>query len=59
MHSGLATLIANDMPGLIQSAGADGDAADIQLVRNLVVQYISKPSAIILVTVVCESEVPI
>ena len=47
------------MPGLIQSAGADGDAADIQLVRNLVVQYISKPSAIILVTVVCESETPI
>ncbi|VDC05670.1 unnamed protein product [Peniophora sp. CBMAI 1063] len=45
-----------DLPGLIQSASANGDAADIALVRDLVVQYISKPSTIILVTVVCETD---
>ncbi|KZV76475.1 hypothetical protein PENSPDRAFT_598401 [Peniophora sp. CONT] len=45
-----------DLPGLIQSAGADGDAADIELVRELVVQYISRPSTIILVTVSCETD---
>lgn len=42
--------------GLIASVGKGGNAGDIDLVRNLVTSYISKPSCIILLTVACESE---
>jgi hypothetical protein len=42
-------------PGLIASVGKDGNNSDIEMVKNLVTSYISKPSCLILSTVACES----
>ncbi|KAI6139724.1 P-loop containing nucleoside triphosphate hydrolase protein [Pisolithus tinctorius] len=52
----LADLSFVDLPGLIASVGRTGSANDIDLVRNLVISYIEKPSCLILLTVACESE---
>ena len=43
------------MLGLIASVGTGGNESDIDLVKNLVSMYISKPSCIVLLTVACES----
>jgi len=43
-------------PRVIASVGKGGNASDIELVKNLVTSYISKPSCLILSTVACESE---
>ena len=45
--------------GLIANVGATGNKGDIDLIRNFVTTYIRKPSCIILLTVTCESELPI
>ncbi|KAH9917092.1 P-loop containing nucleoside triphosphate hydrolase protein [Amylocystis lapponica] len=45
-----------DLPGLIASTGSGGRSSDIELLKNLVMQYISKPSCIILLTVACETD---
>jgi hypothetical protein len=45
-----------DLPGLIASVGKGGNANDIELVKNLVTSYISRPNCLILSTVACESE---
>ena len=42
--------------GLIASVGQGGNESDIQLVRDLVTTYISRPSCLILLTVTCESK---
>ena len=42
--------------GLIVSVSGGGNESDIQLVRDLVESYISRPSCLILLTVTCESE---
>jgi len=42
--------------GLIVSVGQGGNNSDIELVRDLVTTYISRPSCLILLTVTCESE---
>ena len=42
--------------GLIVSVGQGGKSSDIELVRDLVETYISRPSCLILLTVTCESE---
>lgn len=44
--------------GLIASVGTGGDGASIDLIRELVISYIAKPSCIILLTVACESAYP-
>ena len=41
--------------GLIVSVSKGGHESDIELVKNLVSSYISKPSCLILLTVTCES----
>ena len=46
------------MLGLIASVGTGGNESDIDLVKNLVSMYISKPSCIVLLTVACESTYP-
>ncbi|TBU52257.1 P-loop containing nucleoside triphosphate hydrolase protein [Dichomitus squalens] len=45
-----------DLPGLIASVGTGGNEGDIELVKNLVSLYISRPSCIILLTVACETD---
>ncbi|KZT22318.1 hypothetical protein NEOLEDRAFT_1171464 [Neolentinus lepideus HHB14362 ss-1] len=50
----LADLSFVDLPGLIASVSQDGDVRDIDLVKELVNQYIRKPSCLILLTVTCE-----
>ncbi|KAI1783118.1 P-loop containing nucleoside triphosphate hydrolase protein [Ganoderma leucocontextum] len=45
-----------DLPGLIASVGTGGNESDIDLVKNLVSMYISRPSCIILLTVACETD---
>ena len=42
--------------GLIASVGQGGNSSDIELVRDLVTSYVSRPSCLILLTVTCESE---
>ena len=42
--------------GLIVSVGQGGNSSDIELVKDLVITYISKPSCLILLTVTCESK---
>jgi hypothetical protein len=42
--------------GLIVSVGHGGNDSDIELVRDLVKSYISRPSCLILLTVTCESK---
>ena len=42
--------------GLIVSVSGGGNELDIELVRDLVKSYISRPSCLILLTVTCESE---
>ncbi|KAG6329012.1 hypothetical protein ID866_10077, partial [Astraeus odoratus] len=51
----LADLSFVDLPGLIASVGQGGNVQDIELVKDLVVSYIEKPSCLILLTVACES----
>jgi hypothetical protein len=46
------------IPGLIVSVAKGGNENDIELVKNLVSSYISKPSCLILLTVTCESQFP-
>ncbi|KAI6107743.1 P-loop containing nucleoside triphosphate hydrolase protein [Pisolithus croceorrhizus] len=53
---GLADLSFVDLPGLIASVGHAGNASDIDLVKNLVISYIEKPSCLILLTVACETD---
>jgi len=45
-----------DLPGLIASVSGGGNTNDIELVKNLVTTYISKPSCLILLTVACETD---
>ncbi|KAL4066185.1 P-loop containing nucleoside triphosphate hydrolase protein [Scleroderma citrinum] len=45
-----------DLPGLIASVGQHGNVNDIELVKNLVISYIEKPSCVILLTVACETD---
>ncbi|KAF9783799.1 P-loop containing nucleoside triphosphate hydrolase protein [Thelephora terrestris] len=45
-----------DLPGLIVSVGHGGNDSDIELVRDLVKSYISRPSCLILLTVTCETD---
>ncbi|KAI6128075.1 P-loop containing nucleoside triphosphate hydrolase protein [Pisolithus croceorrhizus] len=52
----LADLSFVDLPGLIASVGRAGNANDIDLVKNLVISYIEKPSCLILLTVACETD---
>ena len=42
--------------GLIVSVSQGGNTSDIDLVRDLVTTYISRPSCLILLTVTCESK---
>ncbi|KAI6014041.1 P-loop containing nucleoside triphosphate hydrolase protein [Pisolithus microcarpus] len=51
----LADLSFVDLPGLIASVGQSGRVHDIELVKNLVISYIERPSCLILLTVACES----
>ncbi|EMD32900.1 hypothetical protein CERSUDRAFT_76972 [Gelatoporia subvermispora B] len=52
----VADLSFCDLPGLIASVGKGCSTSDIDLVKNLVTSYISKPSCIILLTVACETD---
>ncbi|KAI6160830.1 P-loop containing nucleoside triphosphate hydrolase protein [Pisolithus thermaeus] len=52
----LADVSFVDLPGLIASVGRAGNANDIDLVKNLVISYIEKPSCLILLTVACETD---
>ncbi|KAH9917091.1 P-loop containing nucleoside triphosphate hydrolase protein [Amylocystis lapponica] len=52
----VADLSFVDLPGLIASVGKGGSSGDIDLVKNLVTSYISRPSCIILLTVACETD---
>ncbi|TCD65552.1 hypothetical protein EIP91_002516 [Steccherinum ochraceum] len=54
--SDVADLSFCDLPGLVVSVGKGGSERDIELVQNLVVTYISRPSCIILLTLCCETE---
>ncbi|PCH35511.1 hypothetical protein WOLCODRAFT_107442 [Wolfiporia cocos MD-104 SS10] len=45
-----------DLPGLIASVGVGGNKGDIDLVKSLVTDYVSKESCIILLTVACETD---
>jgi hypothetical protein len=53
---GMTLTVIVDLPGLIASVGKGGNANDIELVKNLVTSYISRPNCLILSTVACESE---
>jgi hypothetical protein len=48
--------VLTPVKGLIASVSNGGNTNDIELVKNLVTAYISKPSCLILLTVACESE---
>ncbi|KAI6001196.1 P-loop containing nucleoside triphosphate hydrolase protein [Pisolithus albus] len=52
----LADLSFVDLPGLIASVGQSGRMQDIELVKNLVISYIERPSCLILLTVACETD---
>lgn len=52
----LADLSFVDLPGLIASVGQSGRVHDIELVKNLVISYIERPSCLILLTVACETD---
>ncbi|KIK18142.1 hypothetical protein PISMIDRAFT_195484 [Pisolithus microcarpus 441] len=52
----LADLSFVDLPGLIASVGQSGRVQDIELVKNLVISYIERPSCLILLTVACETD---
>lgn len=45
-----------DLPGLIASVSTGGSSTDIDLIKDLVVTYISKPSCLILLTVTCDTD---
>ncbi|KAF8589012.1 hypothetical protein K439DRAFT_1333756 [Ramaria rubella] len=45
-----------DLPGVIANVRDGGDIKDIELVRNLVQTYISRPSCLILLVVSCETD---
>ncbi|CCM06033.1 uncharacterized protein FIBRA_08279 [Fibroporia radiculosa] len=53
---GVADLSFVDLPGLIASVGIGGNPGDIELVKNLVTQYIQRDSCIILLTIACETD---
>ncbi|KAI6044467.1 P-loop containing nucleoside triphosphate hydrolase protein [Pisolithus marmoratus] len=52
----LADLSFVDLPGLIASVGQSGRVHDIELIKNLVISYIERPSCLILLTVACETD---
>ncbi|TFY77283.1 hypothetical protein EWM64_g6731 [Hericium alpestre] len=52
----VADLSFVDLPGIIQSVGVGGQPEDVQLIRELAISYITKPSCIILETVACETD---
>ena len=43
-------------PGIIANVREGGDPKDIELIRQPVLNYISRPSCLILLVVSCESE---
>ncbi|KAI5117952.1 hypothetical protein M0805_004717 [Coniferiporia weirii] len=45
-----------DLPGVIASVGKGGRQDDVELIRNLSIRYIEKPSCLILLTVSCETD---
>ncbi|CAE6500374.1 unnamed protein product [Rhizoctonia solani] len=45
-----------DLPGLIANVADDKNVGDIDLVKELVTSYISRPSCLILLTISCESD---
>ncbi|KAI1783496.1 P-loop containing nucleoside triphosphate hydrolase protein [Ganoderma leucocontextum] len=45
-----------DLPGMIASVSSGQDENDIELVKQLIVEYIEKESCIILLTVACETD---
>ncbi|KAJ1303118.1 hypothetical protein OPQ81_011319 [Rhizoctonia solani] len=45
-----------DLPGLIANVADDRNVGDIELVKELVTSYISRPSCLILLTISCESD---
>ncbi|KAI5117950.1 hypothetical protein M0805_004715 [Coniferiporia weirii] len=45
-----------DLPGVIASVGKGGRQDDVELVKNLSIRYIEKPSCVILLTVSCETD---
>ncbi|KIM19796.1 hypothetical protein M408DRAFT_334259 [Serendipita vermifera MAFF 305830] len=46
-----------DLPGIIASVRDGGKEADIEQVRNLVTEFIKKPSCLILLVVSCETDI--
>ncbi|KIM31731.1 hypothetical protein M408DRAFT_20955 [Serendipita vermifera MAFF 305830] len=46
-----------DLPGIIASVRDGGKEADIEQVRNLVMNFIKKPSCLILLVVSCETDI--
>ncbi|KAK6981542.1 P-loop containing nucleoside triphosphate hydrolase protein [Favolaschia claudopus] len=53
----IADLSFVDLPGLIASVSTrGGNEADIKMVENLVISYISRANSIILLTVACETD---
>ncbi|CUA68597.1 hypothetical protein RSOLAG22IIIB_07971 [Rhizoctonia solani] len=45
-----------DLPGLIANVADDKNIGDIELVKELVTSYISRPSCLILLTISCEND---
>ncbi|CAE6452917.1 unnamed protein product [Rhizoctonia solani] len=45
-----------DLPGLIANVADDRNVGDIELVKELVTSYISRPSCLILLTISCEND---
>ncbi|KAA1470485.1 hypothetical protein DENSPDRAFT_923392 [Dentipellis sp. KUC8613] len=52
----VADLSFVDLPGIIQSVATGGNPEDVELIRELAISYIRKPSCIILLTVACETD---
>ncbi|GAB1526655.1 hypothetical protein RhiTH_009827 [Rhizoctonia solani] len=53
---GLADLNFVDLPGIIVNVGEGGDPSDIPLVQNMVKNYISRKSTIILLVISCHAD---
>ncbi|QRV83400.1 dynamin central region protein [Ceratobasidium sp. AG-Ba] len=45
-----------DLPGIIATAGEDGNESDIEFVQNMVSAYIKRSTCIILLTITCETD---
>ncbi|KIJ25994.1 hypothetical protein M422DRAFT_192801, partial [Sphaerobolus stellatus SS14] len=45
-----------DLPGVIANVREGGDVKDIELIRHMVIDYISRPSCLILLVVSCETD---